>query len=73
LEWRDPSLEAVAVCVLLVAVPGCEEVVCDHETGVSEVFLFGHAFVVRGEVAEEVGPAELSSGRVEVVVAAPAV
>ncbi len=45
----------------------------DREPGVSEGFLLTHAFAVGGEVAEEVGPAELSSSRLEVVVAAPAV
>src|SRR6266542_2402240 len=40
---------------------------------VAELFLVGHAFAVGGEVSDQVGPAELSLARVEVVVAAPAV
>ena len=45
----------------------------DQEAAVAELFLFGHAFAVGGEVSEQVGPAELALGGVEVVVAAPAV
>src|SRR5215211_7209011 len=59
--------------ILLVAVPGGEEVVGDPEARVAELFLLGHALAVGGEVSEQVGPAELAAGRVEVVVAAPAV
>ena len=39
----------------------------------SELLLLGHALAVGGEVSEQVGPAQLSLARVEVVVAAPAV
>ena len=73
LERRDLRLEPGAVAVGLVAVPGGEEVVGDLEAVAAELFLLGHAFAVGGEVAEQVGPAELPLARVEVVVAAPAV
>jgi hypothetical protein len=45
----------------------------DDEAGVSEPSLFAHPFAVGGEVAEQVRPADLTAGRVEVVVGAPAV
>src|SRR2546425_3925029 len=73
LKRRGLSLETSPVAVLLVDVPGGEEVVCDPEAAVSELFLVGHAFAVGGEVSLQVGPAELPVGGVEVVVAAPAV
>jgi hypothetical protein len=41
----------------------------DHKAGGSEVFLFAHPFAVGGEVAEQVRPADLTAGGVEVVVA----
>jgi hypothetical protein len=66
-------LEPGPVAVALEPLPGLEQVVRDHEAGVSEVFLFAHAFAVGGEVAQEVGPAELPLDGFEVVVAAPAV
>jgi hypothetical protein len=59
--------------VSLVAVPGGEEVAGDLEAVAAELFLFGHALAVGGEVPREVRPAELSLRGVEVVVAAPAV
>src|SRR3954453_18083936 len=40
----------------LVGVPGGEEIACDHEPCAAEVVLFGPAFAVGGEVAQEVGP-----------------
>src|SRR5713226_3385139 len=73
LERRGSGLELVAVAVLLVGVPGGEEVVGDLEAVVAELFLVGHAFAVGGEVSDEVGPTQLPLGGVEVVVAAPAV
>src|SRR5207244_3090667 len=73
LERRGLGLQAGPVAVLLVGLPGGEEVVCDPEAAVPEVFLFGHAFAVGGEVSEQVGPAELALAGVEVVVAAPAI
>ena len=62
-----------AVAVLLELLPGLEQVVGDDQAGGSEVFLFAHSFAVGGEVAEQVRPADLAVGRVEVVVAAVAV
>ena len=44
-----------------------------REPVAAEVALFREAFAVGGEVSEEVGPAELPLGGIEVVVAAPAV
>src|SRR5439155_2309069 len=73
LERRDPGLEAGPVAVLLVGVPGGEELVCDREAAVSERFLFADAVAVGGEVPGQVRPAELAPGEVEVVVAPPAV
>src|SRR6266542_1539318 len=73
LERGGLGLETGPVAVLLVDVPGGEEVVGDLEAVVAELFLVGHAFAVGGEVSDQVGPAELSLARVEVVVAAPAV
>jgi hypothetical protein len=66
-------LETSPIAVLLVDVPEVEEVVCDPEAPVSKLFLVGHAFAVGGEVSDQVGPAELPVGGVEVVVGAPAV
>src|SRR6266542_4165110 len=62
-----------ALTVLLELLPGVEQVVRDDQSGVSEVFLCAHPFAVGGEVAEQVRPADLAAGRVEVVVATPAV
>jgi len=59
LERGGLSLEASPVAALLEAAPGGEEVVCDLEAVVAELFLLGHAFTVGGEVSEQVGPAEL--------------
>src|SRR5215211_8776656 len=59
--------------VLLVALPGAEEVAGDPDAVLAEPLLFGHAFAVGGEVPEQVRPAELPLAGVEVVVAAPAV
>src|SRR5439155_15003769 len=73
LERRGLGLESGPVAILVVAVPGGEEVVCDYEAAVSEFFLVGHALAVGGEVPDQVGPAELPLGGVKVVVATPAV
>src|SRR5207249_9766353 len=51
LERRDLRLQSGAAAVLLVGVPGGEEVVCDYE-----------AAAVGGEVPDQVGPAELPLG-----------
>jgi len=64
---------AVAVCVLLVAVPGREEVVCDHEPGGSEVSCSDMPSLWAVKSRSRWAQPELSSGRVEVVVAGPAV
>src|SRR5262249_1177893 len=73
LERCDLGLRPGAVAVCLVGLPGAEEVAGDLQAVLAERLLFGHAFAVGGEVAQEVGPAELPLCRVEVVVAAPAV
>src|SRR6266536_5300688 len=73
LERGDLRLQSGAVAVGLVGVPGGEEVAGDLEAVAAELFLFCNTFAVAGEVAQEVGPAELPLARVEVVVAAPAV
>src|SRR5919108_1124999 len=62
-----------ALAVGLIVVPGGEEVAGDLDALAAELLLFGHPFAVGGEVAEQVRPTELPLGRVEVVVAAPAV
>src|SRR5437773_328255 len=73
LERRGLSLQPGTVAVGLVAGPGGEELACDAQALLAESLLFGHAFAVGGEVAEQMRPAELPLRRVEVVVAAPAV
>ena len=52
MERRGLGLEPGAVAILLVAVPGGEEVVGDPEARVAELFLLGHALAVGGEVAD---------------------
>src|SRR5215210_4304377 len=64
------ALAAGPVGVGLVAGPGGEELARDAQALVAELLLFGHAFAVGGEVPEQMRPAELPAGRVEVVVAA---
>src|SRR5262249_14534447 len=66
-------LQPGSVAVGVKVARGGEEVIGDPEAGGAELLLFGHAFAVSGEVAQEVGPAELALAGVEVVVAAPAV
>src|SRR5438045_267193 len=73
LERGDLCLQAGAVAVGLVGLPGGEEVAGDANAVVAEGLLFGHAFAVGGEVSEQVCPAELPPAGVEVVVAAPRV
>jgi len=66
-------LETSPVAILLVSVPGVEEVVGDPEAVGAERFLLGQALAVGGEVSEQMGLAELPPAGIEVVVAAPAV
>src|SRR6266511_4622903 len=74
LSWSGAiSACSRAVAVLLVALPGGEEVAGDAEAVFAERLLFAHAFAVGGEAAEQVRQAELPLAGVEVVVAAPAV
>src|SRR5439155_20589239 len=72
LERRGLRLQPGPVGVCLVAGPGGEELARDAQALVAELLLFGHAFAVGGEVPEQMRPAELPLGGVEVVVAAPA-
>src|SRR3954451_13327086 len=58
-EWGDPAFECRPVAVLLVDLPGGEELFGDPQPGLAELFLCGHAFGVGGEVAEQVRPAQL--------------
>ena len=73
LERCDLRLQPGSVAVELVALPGGEELTCEHEAAGSEALLFGHPLAVGGEVSEQVRPAQLPLGGSEVVVAAPAI
>src|SRR6266542_1682557 len=59
LERCGLGSETSPVAILLVSVPGVEEIVCDLEAVVAELLLVAHALAVGGEVSEQVGPAEL--------------
>src|SRR5438876_2971671 len=73
LERRGLCLRPGTVGVGLVAGPGGEELARDAQALLAELLLFGHAFAVGGEVSEQMRPAERPLGRIEVVVAAPAI
>ncbi len=67
LERADPLAQAGAIAVLAVFVPSLEQACGDGEAGLAELLLGGEPLAVGGEVADEVGPAELAALGVEVV------
>src|SRR5665647_2302003 len=73
LERAEALAEAGAVSVPAALVPGGEQPCGDLEADRAELLLGAEPLAVRGEVAHQVGPAELASLRVEVVVGPPAV
>ena len=73
LERLDLLDEAGADAVSPVLIPGCEQPLGEGEAGLAEGLLGGEPLAVGGEVADEVGPAELPLFGVEVVVGPPAI
>jgi hypothetical protein len=73
LERGDLDEESRAVAVSLEVIPGGEEAPGDLESGPTEALLRFGPFALGGEVAEEVRPADLAGGGLEVAVRPPAI